>query len=125
MSFRDTDATTTTNPYEGVLPLWAYQMTLAYAKRLGYRPDQIDDACQEVAIKYAAFRFDPKRETGACERTARISLIRNTLLQIRRNQLRHAQRVTQMLAEPKMPEAGPDTVLRHELWQTVRELDLP
>ncbi len=98
---------------------------MAYAKRLGYRPDQLDDACQEVALKYAAFHFDPTRDTGASERTARIALIRNTLLQIRRNQVRYAQRVSQMLAEPRRPEAGPNTVAQHELWQAVQALPSP
>lgn len=121
MSIRDTD-TTTTNPYEGVLPLWAYKVSLAYAKRLGYRQDQIDDALQEIAIKYSAFRFDHTRDTGASERTAQIALIRNTLLQIRRNQIRYAQRLEQMQAEPRQPEAGPDTVAQHELWQVVQGL---
>lgn len=116
---------TTTNPYEGVLPLWAYKVSLAYAKRLGFRQDQLDDALQEVAIAYAAFRFDPSRNTGASERTARIGLIRKALLLLQRGQIRYVQRLERLAAEPRQPEAGPDTVAQHELWQAVQSLPAP
>lgn len=120
----DTHASTT-NPYDGLLPLWAYELSLAYAKRLGYRPDEVDDGLQEVAVAFSSYRFDHARNTGATERTAQIALIRNILQKYLRGQVRYVQRVERMLAEPRRPEAGPDTVAQHELWQVVKSMPMP
>jgi len=117
--------TTPTNPYEGVLPLWAYELTVAYAKRLGYRQDQIDDGLQDVAIAFASYRFDGARNTGASERTAQIALIRHVLQKTLRREIRHAQRIDRLRAEPPRREAGPDTIAQHELWQAIEAMPDP
>lgn len=114
-----------TNPYDGILPLWAYELSLAYAKRLGYRPDEVDDGLQEVAVAFSSYRFDHTRETGASERTAQIALIRHALQKYLRGQVRYAQRVERVRAESRQPEAGPDTVAQHELWQVVAAMPMP
>ncbi|MBA3709618.1 MAG: sigma-70 family RNA polymerase sigma factor [Planctomycetes bacterium] len=115
----------TINTYEGVLPLWAQELTQAYAKRLGYRLDEIDEGLQEVAIAFAKYRFDHTRNTGACERTAQTALIRNVLQKVLRGQVRYTQRLERLRAEPQRAEAGPDTVAQHELWQVVAAMPEP
>ena len=65
------------------------------------------------------------RVAGASERTAQIALIRHVLQKTLRREVRHAQRIDRLRAEPPRPEAGPDTVAQHDLWQAVASMPDP
>lgn len=49
----------------------------------------------------------------------------HVLQKVLRREVRHVQRNDRMRAEPQRPEAGPDTVAQHELWQVVQSLPAP
>ena len=78
-----------------------------------------------MALAFSKYHFDHTRNTGASERTARTALIRNTLQKVLRREVRYVQRMERLRAEPQRPEAGPDTVAQHELWQVVAALPTP
>ena len=75
--------------YTGVLEDWKANLIFRRAKRLGFRPDEIDDAHQAVVMDVMAFEFDEAKSNGATEATALTKLIDNLLTKIIRGKNRY------------------------------------
>lgn len=76
------------NNYDGVIEDWKADLIIQRARRKGFRPDEIQEVQQEVAVAVMAFRFDSDKANGASERTAIISLIDKQLTFIIRGRAR-------------------------------------
>ncbi len=93
------------NNYDGLLEQWKVRLMASRAKRLGFRPDQIEDAQQELVLDVLAFRFDPLRSNGATEATALTALIDKRLRAIQRASRRYRNRLTGLKAQLGVDEA--------------------
>lgn len=85
-----TTATTTTRTDAidyGIEP-WKVSLIDERARRRGYRRDELPDVRQDLAPVIAAFRFDPAKSNGACERTVLVSIIDNQLAMALRTRAR-------------------------------------
>lgn len=93
------------NEYDGLLDEWKVRLIVSRARRLGFRPDQIDDAMQEMVLDLLAFRFDPAKANGASESTALTAVIDKRLRTIRRAWRRYQQHVARLKVARGVDEA--------------------
>lgn len=77
--------------YRDILSQSEFDITAAYARRLGIREWDLPDAVQEVAVALLTFRYDPAR--GRNERTARVAVIRHVLHKAVRARVRYGRLV--------------------------------
>jgi RNA polymerase sigma factor (sigma-70 family) len=109
------------NQYHGTIPQWQIAAAVAMAKQLGFRPEDIQDALQEIAIELLSFTYDPAK--GANERTAARTVIRNTLLNLLRGRTRQARNTEAFRRDHRgEPETG-DAHAAADLWDAVGSLD--
>lgn len=109
------------NQYHGVLPQWQVAAAVAIAQELAIRPDDIPDALQEVASELLRFTYDPAK--GALEATAVRRVIRNTLINIRRGQIRQARNTEAYRAAQPEAATDDDGQAAVDLWDAVGALD--
>jgi len=92
------------NNYDGLLEQWKVQLMIRRARRLGFRPDEIDDALQELVLDVLAFRFEPGKSNGATEATALTAVIDKRLRTIRRAWRRYQKYVAALRRERGVDE---------------------
>lgn len=93
------------NRYDGLLDRWKVRLMARRARRLGFRPDEIDDAMQELVFDVLAFRYDAARSGGASEATALTAVIDNRLRTLRRGWRRYRKHVAALRARSGVDEA--------------------
>lgn len=93
------------NEYDGLLEEWKVRLMVSRARRLGFRPDEIDDAMQDTVLDVLAFRFDPAKANGASEATALTAVIDNRLRMVRRAWRRYQKHVEALRVELGVDEA--------------------
>jgi len=91
--------------YDGVLEDWKVRLMVSRARRLGFRPHEIDDALQEIVLDVLAFRFDRARSNGATGATALTAVIDKRLRMVRRAWRRYQQLVARFRADRGVDEA--------------------
>jgi RNA polymerase sigma factor (sigma-70 family) len=84
------------NDYGSTVERWKVALIRRLAKRRGFRPDELSDVQQQVALAIAGFRFDPSKANGASERTVLTALIDRQLSTMRRAKTRHESRLEQL-----------------------------
>lgn len=109
------------NQYHGALPQWQIAAAVAIAQELAIPADDIPDALQEVACELLHFTFDPAK--GASEATAVRRVIRNTLINIRRGQLRQARNSEAHRAAQPAAVTDDDGQAAVDLWDAVSAFD--
>jgi hypothetical protein len=112
----------TINPFDGLLPQWAFRRTLVYGQAIGLNHDEIEDGLLEVAVAFSKFRFDDTRKTAAKENTAKHALIRNLMNRVLRSRNRYTNLIERTFRDVSRSECGPDTLASHALWQVVRDM---
>jgi DNA-binding NarL/FixJ family response regulator len=80
------------NSYNGVLEDWKVNLILERARRRGIRPEELDDAQQEVALALIGFRYDLAKAGGAPEIAALRAVIDRQLAFIQRGRARAKKR---------------------------------
>ncbi|MHB8973300.1 MAG: helix-turn-helix transcriptional regulator [Pirellulaceae bacterium] len=82
------------NDYAGAVEKWKVDLIVSRAKRLGFRPEDLEDAQQQIVLTLLSFEFDAERSNGASERTVVTSIIDHQLLALLRARRRYENRVT-------------------------------
>ncbi len=82
------------NDYAEAIEKWKVDLIVSRAKRLGFRPEDLEDAQQQIVLTLLSFEFDAERSNGASERTVVTSIIDHQLLALLRARRRYKNRVT-------------------------------
>jgi RNA polymerase sigma factor (sigma-70 family) len=90
--------------FEGAVERWRAEVIIRYARRVGFRGADLDDAVQEVVLETLSFRFDPAKANGRSEAQAFGGLVRRKLMDLRRAQLRRGKRFLNCDELPDRPD---------------------
>jgi RNA polymerase sigma factor (sigma-70 family) len=103
------------NDYTGVVEDWKLDLILERARDKGFRPEEMEDAQQELVLALLNFRFDPQKANGGGESSAIRALIDRQLAFIQRRCVRAKNRIKRYrllsgIAESKdsEPQLEPD-----------------